>query len=107
MNETGMLILIFITGIFLGLIYFVGLWFTVLVGLQSKSPALWFIISFVSRTGVVMSGFYFLSAQGWERMLICLFGFITVRIAITKWAPWFLDRNNKAIRKEVNHESES
>jgi F1F0 ATPase subunit 2 len=82
MNETLFIILAFITGIALGIIFFGGLWITVKKIVTAKIPALWVLCSFIVRVGIVLLGFYFIGAGNWERLLICLLGFIAARFII-------------------------
>ena len=68
----------------LGAIFFGGLWWTVQKGVSSPRPALWFVGSSLVRTGIVLAGFYFVSAQQWQRLLPCLHGFVLARLAVTR-----------------------
>ena len=36
-----------------------GLWWTVRLGVSSKQPALWFLVSLLLRMAIVLAGFYF------------------------------------------------
>ena len=83
MTETLTLSLACVAGVALGVIFFVGLWWTVLKGVASKQPALWFFGSLLSRTSVVLAGFYVIAGGHWERLLPCLLGFIAARLAVT------------------------
>lgn len=88
-------------GVFLGLIFFGGLWWTVRRGLTSTSPALWFIASTLLRLGIVLAGFFFVAGGDWQRLLAALAGFVIARLAvlrITRPAPtsasWAQERNH-------------
>jgi F1F0 ATPase subunit 2 len=85
MNEIINLFLTLGAGFLLGTFFFVGLWWTTKKGIVSKSPALWFIVSLLVRLTVTMLGFYFVCRNHWERMLVCLLGFIIARTIITKF----------------------
>ncbi len=74
----------FIVGLLLGAFYFIGLWWTVRKGVMSKHPALWFSISMLLRTIIVLVGFYFVGRDHWERLLVCLFGFIVARLIVMR-----------------------
>jgi len=87
MNDTMNLALALVTGVLLGAIFFGGLWWTVRKGVSSKQPALWFFGSLLLRTSIVLSGFYFVSSGHWERLLLCLLGFV-----ITRWVMTWLAR---------------
>jgi F1F0 ATPase subunit 2 len=82
MSEIIFMILVFIGGVILGVVFFGGLWLTVQKSVRSKTPALMFILSFIMRTGVVILGFYFLSSGDWKKLFACLFGFIFGRIVV-------------------------
>jgi F1F0 ATPase subunit 2 len=71
-------------GLFLGAIYFGGLWFTVRRGVSSQRPALWFFFSLLLRMGVALAGFNLVSGGRWERLLACLLGFVVARLVITR-----------------------
>jgi len=84
MNETLTLTLSLAVGLLLGAIFFGGLLWTVRKGVLSKQPALWFFGSLVVRMSIVLTGFYFVGRGHWERLLLCLLGFIVARIIVTR-----------------------
>ena len=84
MNETLRLVLALVTGILLGAIFFGGLWWTVQKGISSKRPALWFFGSLLLRTSIVLAGFYFIARGHWERLIVCLVGFVIARFIVTR-----------------------
>lgn len=71
-----------VAGLVLGGFYFGGLWWTVIKGLSSPAPALWFLSSLMLRMGVTMAGFYFAGGDHWTRWLVCLSGFIVARLVV-------------------------
>jgi len=83
MNEIIYMLLVFTAGCVLGTLFFGGLWLTIKKMKTTKMPSLFFIASFVFRMGVVLMGFYFVAANNWQNMLICLLGFIVARFAVT------------------------
>jgi len=83
MNETLMLVVACMAGGALGVVFFGGLWWTIRKALPSKQPALWFFGSMLVRTGIVLAGFYFVSGGHWERLLLCLLGFVMARSLVT------------------------
>jgi len=83
MNETLSLVLALVSGVLLGALFFGGLWWTVLKGLSSKQPALWFLGSLLLRTSLALAGFYFIARGHWERLLVCLLGFVMARLIVT------------------------
>jgi F1F0 ATPase subunit 2 len=82
MHETLNLILPMAAGVWLGAIYFGGLWWTVHKGLTSKHPALLFLLSLLVRMSFALAGLYFISGGLWPRLLMCLIGFIIARIIV-------------------------
>ena len=104
MNEIVYMILAFIVGLVLGIIFFGGLWFTVRKLVTSKIPALWFLASFFLRVSITLIGFYYISSGSWQRLLVCVAGFITARYSVV----YFTKSNNKKqvlLNKEVSHET--
>ena len=88
MNETLALMLAWVAGGALGAIFFGGLWWTIRKGLSSPQTALWFVGSLLLRMTIVLGGFYFVArahGQGqWQRMLVCLLGFVMARVVVTR-----------------------
>ena len=74
----------FAFGIFLGVFFFGGLWWTVRRALASKRPAVWILTSWIVRTSLVLSGFYLMAHGDWQRILLCLIGFIAGRVAVSR-----------------------
>jgi F1F0 ATPase subunit 2 len=106
MNETMQLILALIAGLLLGAIFFGGLWLTVLNGVSASQPALWFGLSFLLRTGIVLAGFYFVASADWKRLLVCLSGFIIARIIVTRLSSTRMSgmqMTKKQMTREANH----
>ena len=83
MNEFIIMGLACGAGGVLGAVFFGGLWWTVRKGATSKQPAFWFFSSMVLRMTIALAGFYFIGSGDWKRLLICLFGFIVARLAVT------------------------
>ena len=83
-NETLILVLVLATGVLLGAIFFGGLWWTVRKSISSKQPALLFFGSLLLRTSIVLAGFCFIAHGHWERLLMCLLGFVIARLIVTR-----------------------
>jgi len=98
MNEALPLILAGLAGVLLGGIFFGGLWWTVRKGLASQHPARWFFISLLLRTGITLAGFYYVSGDAWQRLLLCLLGFIMARLLVT-----WLTRPKAQLPQEACH----
>ena len=102
MNKAMTLTLAWMAGILLGAIFFGGLWWTIRKGVSSKQPALWFLGSMLLRMGIALAGFYFVSGRDWERLLMCLLGFLMARMLVT-----YLTRlpagNRTHLEQETSH----
>ena len=83
MTESLSLVLALVTGVSLGALFFGGLWWTVRRMDSSKRPALLLFGSLLLRTSVALSGFYLIARGHWERLLVCLLGFVIARILVT------------------------
>lgn len=104
MNETLLMLLAFVAGISLGIIFFGGLWFTVKKIITAKIPALWVIGSFVLRIGIVLTGFYFISSGSWQRLVSCLIGFIAARFFVIYFTK-AIDAKQLHLKKKEIHEA--
>ena len=82
MSDALFLVLAFVTGVLLGAIFFGGLWWTVRQGISSRQPALWFVGSLLLRMSITLVGFYLVGRGDWERLLLCLLGFVIARLAV-------------------------
>jgi F1F0 ATPase subunit 2 len=82
MNELLALAFAWVAGLVLGAFFFGGLWWTVHKGVASKQPAVWFFVSLLLRMCVALFGFYFVSGGRWERLLLCLLGFVIARLVV-------------------------
>jgi len=82
MNNIFPLFVVLAEGVFLGLLFFGGLWWTVQKGLTSNHAALWFFGSTLLRIGIALAGFYFIARGEWPKILVCLLGFVIARIAV-------------------------
>ncbi len=79
MNEGMRLLLATVAGLLLGAFFFGGLWWTVQRGLTRARPALWFIGSLLLRMGVTVMGFLLVGDGHWQRLALCMAGFIVAR----------------------------
>jgi len=92
-NEYLIMVLALIAGALLGAVFFGGLWWTVRKCVSSKKPGLLFFGSFLLRMGFVLAGLYFIARGHWERLLICLFGFIIARLMVMRFTHVFEQRD--------------
>ncbi len=86
MNEVLALTVPLAAGVLLGAVFFGGLWWTVVRGVSSPRPALWFIGSKLLRMGIALGGFYLVGGEHWQRWLLCLLGFVLARLATWRLA---------------------
>lgn len=84
MNDIATMAALLLVGFMLGGFFFGGLLVTVKRGLAAKSPAIWFMGSWVIRIAVVMGAFYVVSAGQWERILVCFAGFFIARFVVIR-----------------------
>jgi len=84
MNEFLTLTLPLAAGLLIGAIFFGGLWWTVRKGVSDKQPALWFFGSLVLRMSIALAGFYIVSSSHWERLVVCLLGFVLARLIVSR-----------------------
>ena len=104
MIETFTLLTAWAAGVFLGVGFFGGLWWTVRKGLSSKHPAFWFLGSLLLRTSIAVTGLYFVAFGHWERLLVCLFGFIMARLVVA-WLTRPTGDNQTHSSEEASHAS--
>jgi len=83
MNEAVTLVAAGVAGLLHGAIFFGGLWWTVRKGVSAKRPALLFLVSLVLRVVVVVAGFAVIGDGHWQRLLVCLLGFVIARFMVT------------------------
>ncbi|MBS0205062.1 MAG: ATP synthase subunit I [Planctomycetes bacterium] len=84
MNEVVNLLPALVVGVLLGAMFFGGLWWTVQKAVSSKQPALWLLGSQLLRTSITLAGFYWISSRHWERLLVCLVGFVMARLVVMR-----------------------
>lgn len=104
MNENLLMIAAFVAGMALGTLFFGGLWFTVKKVVTAKVPALWVLGSFIFRVGIVLTGFYFIGAGSWQRLVSCLIGFVVARFIVIHFTK-SIDEKQIQLRKEAGHEA--
>jgi F1F0 ATPase subunit 2 len=102
MNDTLTLVLAWVAGGALGAIFFGGLWWTVRKGVSSSQPALWFFGSLLLRMSIALAGFYLVSGGHWERLLLCLLGFVMARLVMT-WLTQAPGDNQTPPAQEASH----
>ena len=102
MSEFVTLAFALAAGLLLGAVFFGGLWWTVRKGVLSEHPATWFLGSLLLRTGIILTGFYFVAGGHWERLVTCLLGFVLARLVVTSLTRPPVERHNPPAR-EARH----
>jgi F1F0 ATPase subunit 2 len=78
------MMLALVSGVSLGAIFFGGLWWTIRKSYSSDIPALWYLGSMLLRSGLTLTGFYLVARGHWERLILCLLGFVAARLIVTR-----------------------
>ncbi|WP_417376896.1 ATP synthase subunit I [Gimesia maris] len=78
-----------VCGLVLGTLFFGGLWLTIRNLQKVSHPALLFLASALTRTILTISGFWCIGvwldeSSRWQRLTICLAGFILARMICTR-----------------------
>jgi F1F0 ATPase subunit 2 len=102
MNEFLTLTPSLAAGLLLGAIFYGGLWWTVRKGISSKQPALWFFASMLLRMSIALAGSYFVGHGHWERLVLCLLGFVLARLVVT-WLTRPSRENQARPAQEASH----
>lgn len=76
------MILAFVTGVVLGIVFFGGLWLTVKKTLGKSYAALWIPLSSFLRIAITLTGFYFVAGGNLQRLLICVAAFVATRFLV-------------------------
>lgn len=77
------MILAFITGLGLGVIFFGGLHYTVQQLTKSKHPAILMILSLFLRLALVVIGLYLIRGESYWNILLALLGMLLIRTGMT------------------------
>ena len=91
LNLMSQFFLSLVFGMLLGSIFFGGLWLTVRYLPKARQPWLLFLVSSLMRTAITVSGFWFVgirlsATDQWQRIVVCLLGFILARYLFTRQA---------------------
>ncbi|MGB5823838.1 MAG: ATP synthase subunit I [Proteocatella sp.] len=78
------MLIVFITGIGFGIIFFGGLHYTVKLITKVRNPALLIAGSLIIRMAVLVFGFYYIRDGSYLNMPVALMGVILVRIVMTQ-----------------------
>ena len=87
MTAPGIQLCAVLVGLLSGAIFFGGLWWTVRAGTVVRHPAVWFPISLALRGSLLAVGFYYVAADGWQALLLCMAGVLIARTAMFRLIP--------------------
>jgi F1F0 ATPase subunit 2 len=102
MNEPLTLMMALVAGVVLGAMFFGGLWWTVQRAVSANRSALWFLGSLALRTSIALAGFFVIARGHWERLLLCLVGFVMARLVVT-WLTRSPGRSQARPAQEAIH----
>ena len=86
--NTAQLLLSFLGGGVMGVVYFGGLWYTVRQLPGTNRPALLLIGSFALRLGLLLTAVYLIANAHWSYLLSALVGVLLARTwLIRRWGP--------------------
>jgi len=71
-------------GLGLGLIFYGGLWLTVQQAVRMSNPAPLLMVSFLLRAAITLGGLYYAGGGEMERTVLCLIGFVIMRIGMVR-----------------------
>lgn len=98
---------VLLAGWIVGLLFYGSLWWTTSKILHSQHPVLWMLSGFVLRMALALSALYWLTDAHWERLLICVGGFLIARPLVIRLSARWETTSPTAPREEGNHASES
>jgi F1F0 ATPase subunit 2 len=81
------LVLLLLTGLGLGFLFYGGLWLTVRALPKSRHPTALFLASFWGRNALAIAGLILAMDSRWERAVICMVGFVLSRVLLGRWIP--------------------
>lgn len=82
--DYGYLIVAFVAGILLGILYFGALWMTVRRVTRLRRPILTLGVSFLIRAGIIIAALFILMRGEWYNLLATFVGFIVGRFVLTE-----------------------
>jgi F1F0 ATPase subunit 2 len=72
-----------LAGVALGGLFYGGLWWTTARISTFRRPALSVFVSLALRMGVVLIGLFAVTGGRWDRLAVCLAGFLVARVVVT------------------------
>lgn len=87
---------VFALGLILGVVYCVMLWYALGRLRLSQRSVFGLLGSAVPRLGLILAAFYWVMDNRWERLLVCLAGFLVTRYVVQFWLKYADLRQSKA-----------
>lgn len=84
MDKLMLLSLVLVAGFITGLGYFGGLWLSIRKLTAARHPALLLLGSWGGRLALALFSFHLLMGGQWERLVVCLIGFLAARGLLVK-----------------------
>jgi F1F0 ATPase subunit 2 len=84
MVSATTLLVPFIFGSLIGLLYFSGLWQTVQRLPDARNPIRILLYSYIGRMTLTLGGFYVIMDGAWERLAAAMMGFLILRAFLVK-----------------------
>jgi F1F0 ATPase subunit 2 len=88
-------------GVLIGLLFFGGLRWTVQKAMSYKQPGVLFAASMSLRTILALAGFYLIGSGSWQRLVMCLIGFMMGRIIVKRLSQVPLDPDRGLLKEGV------
>ena len=85
MTEMSAFVFAWFAGVCLGLAFFAGLWWSLRKALSSRRAARWHFASLIVRVTFTLTGFYLVGDGDWQRLALCLTGFVMARAVAIRW----------------------
>jgi F1F0 ATPase subunit 2 len=105
MNNLLTWLLTWVAGGLLGVFFYGGLWWTVQQVVSEGHSALYLVASLLVRTSVTVMGFYFVSDGRFERLIVCMIGFVVARVIVTRVTRPPADSVELRMQAEATHAS--
>lgn len=105
MIDFRMLIPGLLGGLVIGLLFFGSLRWTIGQLEQVERPAAFFLLSFLVRTIIALTGFYLVAAGSWQRLLVATVGFFVARVAVVNLATFKDSRITREVKAKHGTQS--
>lgn len=73
-----------LAGLGIGAFFFGGLWWTITKSISAQKPKSLLLFSFMVRIAISIPAIYFVAANNFARLIICLTGFFAARLIMMR-----------------------